>query len=205
MPAAAATTAAMRPAPGEEPHHRSREVTTMARLAKNAPLIVATMLILASAAAARPAAADSSLGFGLHSWRTVKDLRHEGFGNIRRSGVSYLLSYQYSPGALLKFELDAEYFDKGFGGSTHYAIAPQAFVLVGGFVYGGVGIGTIYSKDFSNNFSSPFYAARVGLDLHLLPRFSVDVNANYHFHAWNELKGVSTGTVTLGALARLRL
>lgn len=177
----------------------------MARTAKNAPLILAMTLALGWAAAARPAAADSSLGFGLHSWRTVKDLRSEGFGNIRRSGVSYLLSYQYKPGPLVKLELDAEYFDKGFGGSTHYAIAPQAFVLVGGLVYGGIGIGTIYSKDFSNNFSSPFYAARVGLDLHVLPRFSVDVNANYHFHAWHELRGATTGTVTLGALARLRL
>jgi hypothetical protein len=178
---------------------------TMARLARHAPLIVAAALALVWSAAARPAAADSSFGLGLHSWRTVQDLRHQGFGNIRRSGVSYLLSYQYLPGPVVKLELDAEYFDKGFGGSTHYAIAPQAYLLVGGFVYGGVGIGTIYSKDFSNNFSSPFYAARVGLDFHLLPHLSVDINGNYHFHAWHELKGVSTGTVTLGAVARLRL
>jgi hypothetical protein len=177
---------------------------TMPRMAKSAPLLL-TLIALGWAAAARPAVADSSIGFGLHSWRTVDDLRSQGFGNLRRSGVSYLVSYQYSPGALLKLEADAEYFDKGFGGSSHYAIAPQAFVLVGGFVYGGLGIGTIYSKDFANNFSSPFYAARVGLDLHLLPRFSVDVNANYHFHAFNELHGVNTGTVTVGAIARIKI
>src|ERR1700694_2954992 len=150
---------------------------TMPRMA-----MLLMLFALSWAAAARPAVADSSIGFGLHSWRTVHDLRSQGFSNLRRSGVSYLRSYQYSPGALLKFELDAEYFDKGFGGSSHYAIAPQAFVLVGGFVYGGLGVGTTYSKDFPNNFSSTFYTARVGLDLHLLPRFSVDVNANYHFH-----------------------
>jgi hypothetical protein len=171
---------------------------------KSAPLLL-TLIALGWAAAARPAVADSSIGFGLHSWRTVDDLRSQGFGNLRRSGVSYLLSYQYSPGALLKFELDGEYFDKGFGGSTHYAIAPQAYVLVGGFVYGGVGIGTIYSKDFTNDFSSPFYAARVGLDLHLLPRIRLDVNANYRFHAFNELRGVNTGTVTVGAIARFKI
>jgi hypothetical protein len=171
---------------------------------KSAPLLL-TLIALTWAAAARPAAAESSIGFGLHSWRTVDDLRSEGFGNLRRSGVSYLLSYQYSPAPLLKLELDAEYFDKGFGGSSHYAIAPQAFVLVGSFVYGGLGIGTTYSKDFSNDFSSPFYAARVGLDLHLLPRIRLDVNANYHFHAFNELRGVNTGTVTVGAVARLKI
>jgi len=169
-------------------------------------LLIATLLVLTAGAAARPAAAaDSSIGFGLHAWRTVDDLRSEGFKDIRRSGVSYLLSYQYSPGPLLKLEADAEYFDKGFGGSTHYAIAPQAFVLVGGFIYGGVGIGTTYSKDFTNDFSSPFYAARAGLNLSLLPRLHLDVNANYRFHAFNELKGVKTGTVTLGALARIGL
>ena len=176
----------------------------MPRMPKSA-LLLLTLIALGWAAAARPAAADSSIGFGLHSWRTVDDLHSEGFGNLRRSGVSYLLSYQYGPVPLLKLELDAEYFDKGFGGSSHYAIAPQAFVLVGGFVYGGLGIGTTYSQDFPHDFSSPFYAARVGLDLHLLPRFRLDVNANYHFHAWNELRGVDTGTVTVGAVARIKI
>jgi hypothetical protein len=177
----------------------------MSRTRKNTPLpALAILLVLGSGAVARPAAAaDSSIGFGVHSWRTVHDLRSAGFTNIRRSGLSYLLSYQYHPVPLLKLELDGEYFNKGFGGSTHYAIAPQAYVLVGGFIYGGVGIGTIYSKDFSNNFSSPFYAARAGLDLHLVPHFQLDVNANYRFHAWNQLKGVSTGTVTVGAIARI--
>lgn len=179
----------------------------MARMSKTSqlPLIVLLLAVLGWAAAARPAAADSSIGIGVHSWRTVDDLHSEGFSNIRRSGLSYLVSYQYSPGALLKFELDGEYFAKGFGGSTHYAIAPQAFALVGGFVYGGVGIGTIYSKDFASNFSSPFYVARIGLNLHLLPRFTLDVNGNYHFHAFNELKGVNTGTVTVGAIARISI
>src|ERR1700688_4400062 len=112
---------------------------TMPRMPKIAPLLL-TLIALISAAAARPAAAESSIGFGLHSWRTVDDLHSEGFGNLRRSGVSYLLSYQYSPAPLLKLELDAEYFDKGFGGSSHYAIAPQAFVLGSSFVLGRIGI-----------------------------------------------------------------
>lgn len=174
-----------------------------------APWLMALLLALAwEGSAACPAAADpgdsasSSIGLGVHAWRTVDDLRSEGFGGIRRDGISYLLSYQYKPGALLKFELDGEYFPQGFGGSSRNAFSPQAFVLLGGFIYGGVGIGTIYSRDFGNNFSSPFYVARVGLDLHLLPRFHLDVNGNYHFNAFNELKGANTGTITLGAIAR---
>ena len=175
----------------------------MDRLAKSACVWLGMLAVAVMAAA--PARAESLFGVGVHSWRTVDDLRSEGFTDIRRSGLSYLLSYQYSPGALLKFELDGEYFPKGFGGASHSAISPQAFVLLGGLIYGGVGIGTVYSSSFSNDFSSPFYIARVGLDLHLIPRFHLDVNANYDFHAFNELHGVNTGTVTLGAIARFGL
>ncbi len=160
--------------------------------------------VLGLLAAARPAAADSWYGLGVHAWRAVDDLESEGFSGVRRDGISYLFSYQYVPGALLKFELDGEYYPKGFGGALHNAVSPEAYVLLGGFLYGGVGIGTTYSRDFSNNFSSPFYAARAGVDLHLLPRFRLDVNANYRFNAWNELKGANTGTITIGAIARFK-
>jgi|HubBroStandDraft_3_1064219.scaffolds.fasta_scaffold18337_2 hypothetical protein len=163
-------------------------------------------ILLAAAGAAAPAArAETLLGVGVHSWRTVSDVRREGFGNIQRSGLSYLLSYQVHPLPLLRFELDGEYFPKGFGGSTHSAVSPQAFVLVGGFVYGGVGVGTIYSSSFSNHFSQPFYIARAGLSIHPLPRIHLDVNGNYEFHAFNQLRGVNTGTVTLGAMVRFGL
>jgi hypothetical protein len=177
----------------------------MGRLLDKTPLALVILSVLLCAAAARPAAADSWVGVGLHSWRTVDDLHDEGFGDIRRSGVSYLVSYQYVPGALLKFEVDGEYFDKGFGGATHAAFSPQAYVLVGGLIYGGVGIGTTFSHDFSNDVSSPFYIARVGVNLHLIPRFSLDINANYHFNAFHELNDASTGTVTLGAAVRFKL
>jgi hypothetical protein len=177
----------------------------MRKAAKRAGVWIGILVMAAAMAAPAQGQSESLVGVGVHSWRTVSDLRSEGFGDIRRSGVSYLASYQYRPGPLLRLELDGEYFPKGFGGSAHSATSPQAFVLVGGFIYGGVGIGTIYSSSFSNNFSSPFYVARVGLDIHPLPRLHIDVNGNYDFHAFNELKGVNTGTVTLGALVRFKL
>lgn len=196
--------------PHDAPSHRPSAPPARWRRVPRAPILL-LLFAFGWAAAAHPAAADSStaadssIGLGIHSWRTVDDLRSEGFGDISRSGLSYLVSYLYSPGALLKFELDGEYFPKGFGGASHDAFSPQGFVLVGGFVYGGLGIGTTYSKDFAHDFSSPYYTARVGLDFHLLPRLSLDVNGNYNFNAFNELKGVNTGTVTVGAIARFRL
>jgi hypothetical protein len=162
-----------------------------------------TLAVLVLAAA--PAAAQASIGIGVHSWRTVNDIKSEGFSNLRRSGISYLLSYQGHLAPLVRVEVDAELFPKGFGGASKTAVSPQVFLLVGSFVYGGVGIGTIYSSSFNHNFSSPFYIARGGVNLHLLPRFHLDINGNYEFNAFNQLHNVKTGTITLGALARFTL
>jgi hypothetical protein len=175
----------------------------MGKLAKSACIWIGTLAMAAGAAA--PARGEALIGVGVHSWRTVSDVRRQGFSNIERSGLSYLLSYQLHPIPLLRFELDGEYFPKGFGGSAHAAVSPQVFALVGGFIYGGVGVGTIYSSSFANHFSHPFYIARVGLSVHPLPRIHLDVNGNYDFKAFNQLQGVNTGTVTLGAMVRFGL
>jgi hypothetical protein len=172
------------------------------------PLIRTTVVLsvlLLTALAAAPAQAQASLGFGFHSWRTVDDLRSEGFGNLRRDGVSYVGSYQAKLVPLLRLEIDAEIFPKGFGGSTRTSVAPQVFLLAGTFVYGGLGVGTIYSSDFSNDFSKPFYTARVGVNFAVVPRVHVDVNGNYIVGAFNQLHNVSTGTATLGAVLRFSL
>jgi hypothetical protein len=175
------------------------EETVMVKLA--ASLVLTLGLVLAAA----PAAAQASIGFGVHSWRTIDDLRSEGFGDVKRSGFSYLVSYQAKLLPFVRAEIDGEFFPKGFGGSTHTAIAPEAFILVGAFIYGGVGVGTIYSSTFNHDFSNPFYIGRAGVDLHLLPRFTLDLNGNYEVAAFNQLRHVKTGTVTLGAVARLKL
>ena len=166
---------------------------------------VAAVALVALALAAPARAADSTIGVGLHYWRAVDDLRSQGF-DIDRSGTSGIVSYQYVPGGLLKLEGDLEYYDKGFGGSTKAAYSPQVYVVVGGSIYAALGVGVIVSRGFADrDVSDPFYAARVGLDMALLPHIHLDVNANYRFNAFNQLKDVDTGTVTLGALVRFRL
>jgi hypothetical protein len=168
-------------------------------------IAVAAALVLLAIATASPARAQASIGVGFHSWRTIDDLRSDGFGNLRRSGVSYLASYQAHLIPLLRVEVDGEIFPKGFGGSTNTAVSPQVFILLGGFVYGGVGVGTIYSSSFNHDFSNPFYIGRVGLNIPLVPRLHLDVNANYEVGAFNQLHNVSTGTATVGALVRFTL
>ena len=166
-------------------------------------LWIASIALALCASFASPAAAGQHrLGFGFHWWKTVDDLKDQGFNDIESDGVSQIFSYQYLPGGLIKFEADVEYFKDGFGGATSSAWSPQVFVLVGGFVYGGVGVGVTNSSSIDGNWSDPYYAARAGLDLLLLPKIHLDLNANYRFDAWKELDDVDTETLTLGAIAR---
>ncbi|HSF40973.1 MAG TPA: hypothetical protein VLT87_14350 [Thermoanaerobaculia bacterium] len=163
-------------------------------------LAVAALFYVAPAGAA-----EHRLGGGVHYWQTVDDLADEGFDSIDDEGRSLVLSYQYVPAGLVKLQIDAEYFDEGFGGSTQEAISPQLYLLVGGRLYAGVGVGMTYSEDFEDSWSDPFYAARVGLDLVLLPRTHLDLNANYRSNAFSQLDEADTDTVTLGAVLRFRL
>ena len=160
---------------------------------------LAVCFALVLAAAAPGFAGEHHLGFGLHYWKAVSDLT-EGFDE---DGLAAVGSYQYYPAGLLGFEFDLEYFDTGFAGSTSAVYSPQAYVLFGKALYAGVGIGSNYSSGFADNFSDPFFAAKAGLVVPLLPRIHLDLNANYRFDDWSELGDASSDTVTLGAAVRL--
>ncbi|MGH9380683.1 MAG: hypothetical protein ACRD2Z_08740 [Thermoanaerobaculia bacterium] len=167
---------------------------------------IAALLMLVGIIAATPAqAAEKRLGFGVHYWRTVDDIDDEGLGDIEDDGVSYLGSYQILPGGLLSFEFDLEYFEAGFGGSEDAVFSPQAFLLVGHGLYAGVGVGVGYSDGFEDDVSDPFYIARVGFNMELLPKLFLDINANYQANAFSELDQADTDAITLGALLRFGL
>lgn len=156
-----------------------------------------------------PAAAHAGehrLGVGAHFWKTVDDLADDGFSDIEDEGYAWVFSYQYLPGGLLRFEVDVEYYDEGFGGSADAAFSPIGFVLIGGdTLYAGVGLGVTFSDGLEDDVSDPFYAARIGLDFALLPGLSVDVNANYRANAFSDLDEADTDAVTLGAVLRFRV
>ena len=160
------------------------------------------LLLVLAALIAGPAAADHRIGFGVHHWQTVDDLADEGFEGLEDEGTSGIVSYQYMPEGIFSLELDLEYFADGFGGSTEEAFSPQAYLLIGHGLYAGAGVGVIHSDGET---SDMFYAARIGFDISIIPRLSLDVNANYRFDDWDLVDEVETDTVTLGALVRLRL
>ena len=144
-------------------------------------------------------AGEHILGIGANYWQTVDDID---FGEIDNSGLSTVVAYTYRPGGLIGFEFDVEYFGEGFAGTNRDVISPQAYVVVGRNFYVAAGIGTNYSSDLEDEFSDPYYAAKMGINFSLLPHLGLDVNANYRFDAWGDLDEVDTDTVFLGALLR---
>lgn len=161
--------------------------------------------LVAAALPAAAAAGEHRIGFGYHYWKTVDDL--DDFADIEDDGYASVLSYQYLPGGLIRFEAAVEYFDEGYGGSPEEAFSPQVYVLVGRFVYAGVGVGMTRSDAFGSgdDWSDPWYAARAGLDILLLPRLHLDINANYRANAFEDLEDADTDSLTFGASVRLRI
>ena len=87
------------------------------------------------------------------------------------------------------------------------AFAPEAYLLFGGTIYGGAGIGI---QNLDGEFADePFFALRAGLNLELLPSTYVDISANYRFNDSAQLENsrtdIDTDTVFLGAAVRVAL
>jgi hypothetical protein len=152
-------------------------------------------------AAAAPAA-EHRFGIGGHYWRALDDLDLSN-PEVEEEGLAPYLTYQWAPEGVLRLELDLEYFEAGFGGSTEAAVAPMAFVLVELGLYGGVGVGVTISDGIEDNISDPFYAARLGYDFAVLPHLHVDLNANYRANSFAALEDYDSDSITLGAAVRI--
>ena len=151
------------------------------------------------------ASAEVRIGGGVHYWTALSDIEVDNV-DIDDSGSSFLASVQWVPDGLFKFEGNLEYFTDGFGGGNAGALSPQAFVLFGGGLYGGLGIGVTYNDELEgSDISDPFYAARVGLDIEVLPNIHLDINANYLFNAFSDIDGADEDSITLGVIGRIAL
>ena len=135
--------------------------------------------------------AEAGLGLGLHYLNTLGDIKdHPDFDS---SAFGFLAVYSLGAG-LINFEADLEWVpDYAFGEDLW---EPSAYAFVGGFIYGGVGIGIgNYNGDWMDD---PFYAFRVGVKFAML-----DVFTSYRFQKWSDLEGVESddlNSITFGAL-----
>ena len=145
---------------------------------------------------------DHRIGVGVHYWKKLGDIELDA---IEEDGLGWMITYQLRPESLLKFEFDLEQLPESFGGLDKEVYAPQAYVLIGGTIYGAVGAGVYWSDgEFADN---PFYAFRVGLDFALLPFLYADLNLNYRFEKWDELDGedIDEDTIEAGVAVRIEL
>jgi hypothetical protein len=148
------------------------------------------------------AAVEHRLGAGGHYWAVVDDIEVD---NIDEQGIAWFLSYQLRPAGLVALEVDFEFLPDDFAGAAEPVYAPQAYVLVGGAIYAGVGIGSYYSDGrFAKD---PFYALKAGLDLEVLPSVHLDISGNYRFTEWDDsvTEDIGTDTVTIAVAARVAL
>jgi hypothetical protein len=144
-------------------------------------------------------ASATSLGVGLHYLHNLGDIKGAGFEDDSMSMIGSIQS-----GGTIKFEADVEYIFN-YLGTDHAMVEPSAWLLIGGLVYGGAGIGIGHTDgEWQDN---PFYAFRggvnfplgsVGLDLFSTYRFQKDEHIN-------DLTGESLDSLTFGAMLRFGL
>lgn len=164
-------------------------------------MVVVLAVILSVLGIADNASADLRAGAGLHYLQTVGDLKDvEGFD---KHDFGFLGALKYS-GGLLTIEGDLEVIPD-YVGSSEMMWQPQAYLLVGGLIYGGVGAGIGYLSTFG--WQDPFYALRAGVDFMLGP-IDLDVFASYRFQTAKDLSGLEEddlNAITFGALINFSL
>ena len=150
--------------------------------------------------AGNASAAGLNVGGGLHYLHNLADIDENGFQGWDSNSFSLLGSVQF-PLGLIKLEGDIEYIFN-YAGSDEAMWVPQAYALIGGLIYGGVGVGIGYiDGDWQND---PFYALRGGVNLPL-GGMGLDVFASYQFQNDDELKdltGEDLDALTFGAILR---
>jgi hypothetical protein len=177
----------------------------MKRIGNAIALAVVAVTIIGAAGIAN--AGEHRLGGGLHYLRNLADIENDSdfdLGNEwDNNSFSIIGSYQYNAG-LLKFEGDVEYvFD--YAGTGEAMWIPSAWLLAGGFIYGGAGIGSGYIDGEWQD--DPFYALRAGVDIQL-SKFDLDIFGTYQFQDGGELEdltGEDLDSVTFAALLRFSL
>jgi hypothetical protein len=146
----------------------------------------------------------NSAGIGVHYWRNVDD---GPLNAVTEDAAAWLLSYQFGPARLLKLETDLELYPWHFIASDSRVYAPQAYALVGLGIYGGLGAGMLVSGGKTSG--SPFYAARAGLDIEVLPSTYFDLSLSYTVSRWEAIANMfdefTARSVSIAAAIRYSL
>ena len=169
------------------------------------PIILSLMLVSLTAVTAQVSQAENIhlLGAGVNYLQTLGDIKDA--EDFDEDSLSFIASYQFQTGKLLKLELDLEMV-LDYGGSDEILWQPQGYALIGTWIYAGAGIGWGYLD--GTWFNDPFYAIRAGFDLPLGERVHLDINANYRFldsDVFDEIDSTDADAVMFGAALRFVL
>lgn len=136
---------------------------------------------------------DVQIGVGAHYWVALDNLDTDFDDNA----LSYYVSLRYNP-SLWGVEVNVEYYPK----ETLFrkeAYEPQVFFILGSTLYGGIGVGWLYSdSDWADD---PTYAFKAGFNIKLMDTIALDINANYKFTKFDEIDA-DLSTINLGAAVR---
>ena len=148
--------------------------------------------------------AGHSFGAGAQYWKTVDEIDLD---NVEEEGLSWIATYQYRPFWLAALEMDVEMLPDGFRGAPERVFAPQAYAILGKGLYAALGIGVYYTDgEFADD---PFYAARAGVNVEVLPRLYLDAYGIYRFEQWEEIEEldekIDSDTVMAGLALRIAL
>lgn len=164
---------------------------------KRMTMMIAAVLLV-TPALTRNASAGGNFGGGIHYLHNLADIKDD--PNFDNDAFSILGSYQWA-GRLLKAEAQVEYIFDLYG-TGNAGWAPQAYVLAGGLIYGGAGVGMYYSDgDWADD---PFYNLRGGVNLPL-GSMHLDVYGTYQFWSEKDVKDVTGedfNAVTFAAILR---
>lgn len=172
---------------------------------RNQRVLLAAFLVWVSLAALRAAAeGPHHLGAGANYFVAVENIDQQ---DTDEDGFGYFFSYQYRPNGPLGLEVDLEMLPDGYAGAEDTVYAPQAYVILGSYIYLAAGVGGFYTDgEFSDD---PFYVFRLGTELDFRRQVYFDFYANYQFEHWDDLsasdKNIGSDTVFLGAAIRFGL
>ena len=165
------------------------------------PMITFLVLVLLTAGLAADATAGLRIGGGIHYLRTVGELKDSpGFD---KNSTAFLGVAKYSI-PLFRVEGDLEIVPD-YVGSDKTMWQPQAYVFIGGLLYGGIGTGVGYLGDFG--WQDPFFALRLGVDI-TVGAIDLDVFGSYRFQKADDLSHLGQDdldSITLGALLSFEL
>lgn len=162
---------------------------------------VALIVCMVAGFALASAHAESTLGLGLRTFRTVDSLP----GQFHRSGIGGYANWRSQWTDLVSGQFELALYEDGFAGTTEEALAPQAFLLLGRDLYAGAGVGILFADgDFAD---SPFLTLRAGYQIALANWISLDLNVSYEFGEWKGVnkfdESVESDTVVLGGGVRI--